>query len=161
MAEQVRVRLELRSGQSLKSPQNELDQLWFGKPVRKHIWEFACVLGIIALIIAFSIIRKRQDTAWPFALCTLTFLLLAVARYMPGWLKPVWKAFVDLGFLLGLIMTPLLLGVIWIFAFIPLALLLKAIGIRTMETRFREERSSYWDERDAKYDNPELLKRQF
>lgn len=161
LAEQVRVGLVSSSHKRQNAKQDPLLELWYGKPVRQHIWEFACVIGIVAILISISILRKQHNTAWPFALCTLTFLLLCIARYKALWLKPVWRAFVDLGTFLGMLMTPVVLGIVWFIAFIPLAILLKAIGIRTMETRFREERNSYWDDRDAKYDNPELLKRQF
>ncbi len=159
LAKDIRVRLSVTQGNA--SRDQGLNDLWFGKPVRKHIWEFACVLGLVALLISASVLIKQRNVAWPFALTTLTFALLCVARYKPLWLKPVWRAFVDLGFWLGLIMTPLMLGLVWFLLFIPIALLLRAIGIRTMETRFRQEVDSYWDDRDSKHDDPKLLKRQF
>ena len=161
LAEEVRTGLEPRSMQ--RTPQSEnspLDQLWFNKPVRQHVREFACVLSIIFLVIAAFQARKHHlDVV--FALLGMTFCVLLSGYLMPALLHPVWRSFLRVGEALGLVVTCLIVSLAWCIVVLPIAFLLKAIGKKVMTMEFRTAQASYWEARDPKHDNFQLLERQF
>lgn len=161
LAEQVRTGLDLQPIKTkVKQEINPLDELWFNKPVRQHVREFACVLGIIFLVVAgFQARKYRLDVV--FALFGLTFTMLACGYLFPQLLRPVWYAFLKIGEKLGLVVTFLVVSLAWITVVLPIAFLLKAIGKKVMVMEFKNNSQSYWEPRDAKYDDFKLLERQF
>jgi hypothetical protein len=58
-------------------------------------------------------------------------------------------------------MTCVILGLVWTIGFVPMALVLKALRIKTIDTSFRANVDSYWEKRDVKYDDFRRLEQQF
>ncbi|MBX7136903.1 MAG: hypothetical protein K1X83_02890 [Oligoflexia bacterium] len=165
LAEQVRVGLATPQHQprlSLVEPKrNELEELWFGRPVRVHVWEFCCVLGTGALIIAAVKLWRGNTLEVPFALTLLALALVALGKGAPRLMLPVWRAFIKLGHVMGLVMTSVLLFGMWLLVFIPMGLGLRIFGKQLMNSEFRANLATYWEERDPRLDDFQLLKKQF
>jgi hypothetical protein len=101
--------------------------------------------GIIALIYALLLIRGKHQ---PYLL--IVSAVIAVLACFEAW--PLRKA-VDLLIRVGNIMhrftNPLVFSLIYVFAIIPTALVLKILGKDVLSLRYDSNRPTYWEARSA------------
>jgi hypothetical protein len=139
-----------------------LDELYFGKPVRIHVREFACVFSIIFLAIAAYGLIKNSSVANAGALLVASLILLAFGYLAPGVLRPVWSGWMAFAEALGKFMSTLIVSIAWTIVLVPVALLLRIIGKKVMDcSSYEPGVESYWEERDQKLHDFKLLERQF
>jgi hypothetical protein len=148
--------------ESLSQIPTTLDGNFLKKPVRRCVAEFGyIVFGFLTLIAIYRLYYYSQ-------LYVATYLLgfgavvLALARFIPISIFYLWRLWMIVALLLSKVMTPFILGVMWVVAVIPTAVALKMAGIMIVDMRFRDESvPSYFKTRDPKSNDFELLKRQF
>jgi hypothetical protein len=83
-----------------------------------------------------------------------------------GWLAPrvllpVWRGWMKFAHYLSIVMTTVLLTLTWCIGFLPMAMLLKLIGIRRVNLSYKDGSESYWEKRDPKYDDFKRLELQY
>lgn len=69
--------------------------------------------------------------------------------FAPGALKPVFVSFVLVSFPIGLIIGELILLMIFIGVFVPMALLFRMIGRDVLQRRIKTESETFWVPRSA------------
>jgi hypothetical protein len=116
---------------------------------------FVAVFLVIGLLPLF---RHGHVRIWSLVVGSI-FLVTALA--LPALLGPLNRVWSLAGSLLHRIMTPVLMGLIFVFAVTPVALLRKAVGSSGLALRFDPELDSYWIARDHVVADAESLKRQF
>lgn len=94
------------------------------------------------------------------------FAVIAVAFLLVEWLaaallQPLNRAWHRLGHLLGRIVSPLVLGLVFIGVVTPIGLLRRLAGSRSFAERFDPEQPSYWETRDPPGPDPETMPRQY
>ncbi|MCO6430147.1 MAG: hypothetical protein J5J00_04745 [Deltaproteobacteria bacterium] len=163
LAREIRTRLEVVEGFAGKErPKSKLDELYFRRPIRQHIKEFAALFAVIFNIVAIYLLLKDGATlATPAALAVVSLVLYAIGHFVPVILYPVWDGWMKFAHILGIVMTTLILFVAWSIALIPISVLLKVCRIKVMDTTFRQPVETYWEERSDKYNDFKLLERQF
>ena len=164
LAEEIRVGLEpaVLAPYSNKKPQvHYLDELWVRKPIRQHVWEFACVIALVMFVIAGVMAWRHQAVATASAVVFTGLLLLLLGAKVPGMLHPVWKSWMALATLIGTVMTTIILSLGWTILIIPFALVMPAVGKHVMDLKYDTAVASYWETRDSKFDDFKLLERQF
>ena len=82
------------------------------------------------------------------ALLILALLTALVTLTKSSWLTPVNRAWMKLGELLGRVVSPIVLGVIFFAVFTPVGVLMRAFGRDAMCRRFELAARSYWVKRD-------------
>jgi hypothetical protein len=118
-------------------------------------------LTFAAAFLVFGVMpmfRHGHLRIWSFVV-GLTFLVTALT--LPGLLGPLNRVWSFAGSLLHRIMTPVLMGFVFVFAVTPVALLRKAVGGSGLALRFDRKLDSYWIARDHGVADAESLKRQF
>ncbi|MDB2434667.1 SxtJ family membrane protein [Luminiphilus sp.] len=85
--------------------------------------------------------------------------LLILAHFKPNMLLPLNKAWMRLGFLLGKVVSPLVLGVLFFGLFTPIALVMKVVRRDELRLKFAKK-SSYWKPRVDNIE-PASFKNQF
>jgi hypothetical protein len=118
----------------------------------------------LVFAIAFTVIA-----VWPLAAgeavrlwalpVALTFLILGFT--WPAVLRPLNIAWFRLGLLLGIVMTPVVMAVLYVTTFLPTSLVLRFIGRDTLSLKREPERASYWVERGKSAPGQSTMKRQF
>ena len=116
---------------------------------------FAAVFLVIG---AWLSLRHGQLRIWSF-LAGFIFLIAALMR--PGLLGPLNRIWSFVGSVLHRVMTPVLMGLVFVFAVTPVALLRRAFGGSGLSLRFDSQLDSYWIARDHAVSDAESLKRQF
>lgn len=103
---------------------------------------FGCVFTALALWAAW---KHNAHAAWIVgAVAALCFALGALA---PRVLHPLNVAWARLGWLLNLIVSPIVMGAIFFLVITPVALVMRARGRDVLQRRFDSQRRSYWLER--------------
>ena len=138
-----------------------LDSQWMGKPVRTHVREFAVLFAIIFTGIAsFKTYRygvSTQSLAW-----ALSGIVIGILGYRaPRVLHPLWKGWMKLAHYLSLVMTFVIMSLTWTIGFVPMAMLLKVLRIKTIDLSYKSGATTYWETRDPKFDDFKRLEQQF
>lgn len=147
--------------QVVKKAVDPLDQRYFGRPIRIHIAEFACVFSIIFLIVG-GVLTWRWWAITPAVTAIVASGVLVSTGYRaPQILKPLWQGWMKFAMFLGMVVTAVLLSLVWILLAIPMALLMRTLGKKVLDLTFRSTAASYWEERDPKTGDFKLLERQY
>lgn len=120
--------------------------------IRAFGWVMAFAIPAITFIVAQSF------SWWPVAIGALFALaaILELALLHP--LNRLWHRF---GLLLGKIVAPLVLGIIFALVVTPIGLVRRLAGADSLRLKRDDDAKSYWIERDPPGPDPEHLPRQF
>jgi hypothetical protein len=148
--------------ESLSQIPTTLDGDFLKKPVRRCVAEFGYILfGFLTLIAIYRLYYYSQLYVAAYLLGSGA-LVLVLAKFIPISIFFLWRLWMMVALLLSRVMTPLILGLMWVVAVIPTAVALKVAGIMIVDMRFRDESApTYFKTRDPKSNDFELLKRQF
>lgn len=111
--------------------------------------------GVFAVIGLLPLLHHHAPRLWALAIGA-AFLLLAVVR--PALLAPLNRLWFRLGLALGAVMTPVMMGLLFVAAVIPTALLLKLLRKDPLQRRFDPKAASYWERRERQ---PGPMKEQY
>lgn len=104
---------------------------------------FTAVFTIVGL---FPLLGDGQVRIWALAVAGL-FLIISFVR--PGLLAPLNLVWFRFGMLLGKIMTPIVMGLLYFVTITPIGLIMRATGKDPLRTRLEPEAETYWQKRDA------------
>ena len=122
---------------------------------RKFGLFFTTVFGLVAAHFWYTGL-----TAVGFLLCALAVILLVVTHLRADALAPLNRLWMKFGLLLGRIVSPIVLGVLFFGLFTPISLLMKAIGRDELRLKVAN-RTSHWKERDVEESRTDPFKYQF
>lgn len=111
--------------------------------------------GVFAAIGLLPLWHDHAPRGWALAIGAV-FLLIAVLR--PALLGPLNLLWFRLGLALGAVMTPVVMGLLFVVAVIPTALALKLFRKDPMQRRFLPGAATYWERRDKQ---PGPMREQF
>jgi Kef-type K+ transport system membrane component KefB len=110
---------------------------------RKGLREFGIVTGgIVAVLFGlfFPWLLERDLPLWPWVFASALALWALMA---PQSLRPVYRLWMRLGLLLSLVTTPVILGIVFFFVILPMALVMRLTGHDPMARRFDDRAKSY------------------
>jgi hypothetical protein len=87
--------------------------------------------------------------------------LVILALFSPNVLTIPNKLWMKLGLLLGLIVTPVIMGLLYALTFIPIGLLMRARGHDPLRRRREPSAESYWVVREPPGPDPKTMPNQF
>ncbi|MCG3200968.1 MAG: hypothetical protein NFCOHLIN_00830 [Gammaproteobacteria bacterium] len=116
---------------------------------------FAAFFCVIALLPLFS-----RGEVRPWAL-VVAAVFAVIAMTMPSMLAPLNKAWMRLGLLLHRVVNPIVLGLMYLVAIVPVGLLMRFLGKDLLRLKFSRGAPSYWIVREPKGPDPRSLNRQF
>jgi hypothetical protein len=121
---------------------------------------FGFIVGGILLVIAlWPLMYGESPRLW--ALIP-ALPLVALAAVYPALLAPLNKLWFKLGLLLGRIISPIMLGIIYFLWITPIALIMRLSGKKFLALGFDPEANSYWIIRPpAKVDAAKRLRRPY
>lgn len=116
---------------------------------------FAVVFAVIGLLPLWG-----GGAIRPWALA-VAVAFLAVTLVRPGLLRPLNRLWFRFGLLLSMIVSPVVMGLIFVTTVIPTGLLLRLAGKDPLRLRRDPEAESYWIERRPPGPEPDTLRKQF
>ena len=114
--------------------------------------------GILSAIGIYQYVMGSTVYGWILAPGAMLVLLGIV---VPRILRPLNLAWMWLGILLGRIITPVIMLLVFIVSIVPIGLLLRLFGKDSLKLRPATEEVSYWIERSPPGPPPESLNDQF
>jgi hypothetical protein len=109
---------------------------------RSFGWTFT---GVCVVFGAYGLWKGGAAQPWLLALAAVTALVTATRD---SWLTPLNRAWMKLGELLGRVVSPVVLGVIFFAVFTPVGVIMRRCGRDAMSRRLDRAARSYWVERD-------------
>jgi hypothetical protein len=107
---------------------------------------FGIVFSIVFLVVAlYPLINSNEIYFWAIII-SLTFLLLAYLA--PKILTIPNKAWFRFGILLGSIIAPIIMALVFIIAVLPTGLIMRLLGKDLLKQKLDKKAGSYWVERD-------------
>ena len=85
-------------------------------------------------------------TSHSLVLLTISMVILSSTLLYPSFLTPLNSAWFKLGMGLGILISPIVMGIIYFLIFYPLALILKFIGRDELKLRTKDQ-LTYWQKR--------------
>lgn len=113
---------------------------------------------IFNVISYFLYINKSEILSLAFLTLSITFLLLVI--FSPDNLMPLNKVWIRFGLIIGMIINPLILGLIFFGLFTPIAILMRLFARDYLVLNF-QERPSYWIVKNQDTSQTDSFKQQF
>ncbi|MCW5635521.1 MAG: hypothetical protein KIT17_19445 [Rubrivivax sp.] len=126
-----------------------------GSSDRAFGWVFAIVFAIIA---AWPLLNARPPRWWALAIAA-AFALVAIVR--PALLSGLNRQWMKLGLLLGRIVSPLALGLLFYGVFVPIGALMRLAGKDPLQLERDANAPSYWRSREPPGPRPDSMGQQF
>jgi hypothetical protein len=146
--------------QVTKRPTGTHEYLGHEEPVRAGSdrsfgFVFAGVFTTIGLL---PLVGGRPPRGWSLVVAGG---FLGVALIRPALLAPAKRLWLAFGLLLHRVSSPLVLGVLFFLLFMPMGLLMKALGKDPLRLRWDSSASSYWIPRTPPGPEPGTMRNQF
>lgn len=125
------------------------------KDLRKFGITMAIVLGLLTALTAY-----RQSGAFPYLL-VLALGFLGVGLIKPIWLNQVYLAWMTLAFVLGYIMTRVILTALFFLVFVPIGLITRMTNKDMLDEQYKPDAATYWKPYPKRIDPRKQLERQF
>ena len=113
---------------------------------------FTTVFAIIGL---YPVLQGQEIRLWAFIIA-LVFLFFGI--FLPKALAVPNKLWFKFGILLGAIVSPIIMGIIFFFAVFPTGIIMRLIGKDTLNQKLKKSVKSYWIKRK---ENLGSMKNQF
>jgi len=118
-------------------------------------WTFASVLAAGAI---YALVKDHTVLAISLAAASVVFIVLTLVT--PKWLTLLNRLWFEVGLLLGKIVSPIVLGILFLSVITPVAVLARLCGRDELRLKKRDVQS-YWIERDPPGPEAESFKNQF
>lgn len=116
---------------------------------------FAGVFSVVAL---WPLVQGEAIRLWAM-LVAVAFLVLAIA--IPRSLSQLNRLWMRLGLLMGRVVSPVAIGIVYYLTVVPTGLIMRALGKDPLRLRFERELPSYWIKREPPGPNPKTMNDQF
>lgn len=99
---------------------------------------------VLALIVGFLCWRRMLPGEGAVPVLALLLVTAVLALVRPAWFRQPYRAGMRLSHLLGRIMAPVILGLIFFLLLTPIGLVLRCLGKDLLGLRRRPSTTSYW-----------------
>ena len=106
---------------------------------------FGIVFALVFLAVGIWVVSDGQSKGWFFFVSAALFLVVAIAR--PSILGPLNRAWAKFGLLLGRVINPVVLGVVFFLVVTPIAVVLRLWGKDSLHLKSNPDLKSYWIDR--------------
>lgn len=113
---------------------------------------------VFALFAAYLSLEEMALSVWVLLTCSVLTLIVTVSK--PVLLLPLNKVWMRLGFLLGKVVSPIVLGIIFFVLITPIAFVMRISGRDELRLK-RSDRQSEWKERSPAGPDSSSFKNQF
>lgn len=112
------------------------------KSGKKEVRQFGITVGIaLGLLGGLFFLREKN---YYFYFLTLSFTFLFLSLVAPRLLKPVQKIWMGLAFLIGWLITRIILIILFYLVITPIGILAKIFGQDFLDLKLDKNRQTYW-----------------
>tara|TARA_A100001011_G_C13927393_1_gene681733 strand:+ start:79 stop:459 length:381 start_codon:yes stop_codon:yes gene_type:complete len=100
-----------------------------------------CIIGI------WPILSGNELRLWSF-IVAIIFLILGIMR--SRFLTPLNLAWIKFGEILGVIIAPIIMGLVYFLVVLPTGILMRVLGKDLLKLKFQKSMVSYWNKKESK-----------
>ncbi|MEZ5844302.1 MAG: SxtJ family membrane protein [Hyphomicrobiaceae bacterium] len=131
-----------------------------GPPTLPSDRSFGLLFTAVSAALAGYVYWKGASPAYPMALAVTAAVLATCTIARPAVLRPLNRAWAMLGLILGRIVSPIVIGLLFFLIVTPTAVVGRLAGRDPLRLKFNDD-SSYWLARKARDAEPGWFRRQF
>jgi hypothetical protein len=128
------------------------------RPTERQLRQFAFLGGAICTSLALWHGWTGGLSTAALAYACLAVFLATVGAFRPGWLRPIFIAWMVVVFPLAWLVSHAVLGLVYFGLITPLGLLLRLSGRDALDLRPPSAQDSYWKEKPAAKDPSQYLR---
>tara|TARA_Y100001970_G_scaffold121071_1_gene150182 strand:- start:69353 stop:69754 length:402 start_codon:yes stop_codon:yes gene_type:complete len=117
-------------------------------------------LFFFVFLVASYFLYEISNKAYFLISIAFSLLFLSTALFLPSILTPLNRAWMKFGFLLGRIVSPIILGLLFFVLITPVAIISKVFGRDELRLKMKDT-TTYWIKRDPSGPDKESFKNQF
>jgi ribose/xylose/arabinose/galactoside ABC-type transport system permease subunit len=114
----------------------------------KEIHKFAVTMFISTVIFGALLLWRKGQVGFIF--WEIGVVILITGFVLPSLLSPIYRAWMKLALLLGVVSSHIVLAIMYYFVFTPIGLFIRAIGRDPLQKRININAKSYWIKRERK-----------
>ena len=103
---------------------------------------FGILFFIVFLIIGLWPLKNSNDINFIFIVISIIFLILGIIN--SRLLNPLNKVWVKFGEILGMIIAPIIMGIVYFVILTPISLMVRLFGKDLLGLNFSKKTQSYW-----------------
>jgi hypothetical protein len=127
-----------------------MDSLWQPNPTVKQLRRFGQTVGAVLLLLGGILFWRHPERHIHNYLWFLGGMLVLAGFCLPRLLRLPYQLWMALAFVIGSISTRVILSATYLFAFTPVALLLRVLGKDPLDLRWAPgSAQSYWRDRET------------
>ena len=104
---------------------------------------------VFSIISIWPILSGGELRLWSF-IVAIIFLIMGITK--SRFLTPFNIAWIKFGELLGVIISPLIMGLVYFLVVLPIGILMRAFGKDLLSLKFNKNIETYWNKKEAKTD---------
>ena len=129
------------------------------KSEKSDLRKFGITIGLFLMILAGVLFWRGKESFEILLVFGLVLCLLGLT--IPVALKPVYWIWMVFATILGWIMTRVILSLLFYLVITPIGVFSRLSGNRFLDLKWDKSKSTYWNYRVSKQQNPEDYERQF
>ena len=106
---------------------------------------FGLLFFVVFLILALWPLKNGSDINLYFIIASAIFLVLGLINSKI--LSPLNKSWIKLGEILGIVIAPIVMALVYFVILTPVSLIVRIFGKDLLELKFLKEKDSYWIKR--------------
>ena len=130
-------------------------------PSPRALRQFGLVVGGVLAAVAGLLAWRRGVSPVAWGVGGVGAALLAAGLVAPVALRPVRRVWMAAAFVMGAVMTRVILTAAWALIFVPTGLVLRAVGKDPLQRRLDPDAETYWVRRDDGGPDRDGLERYF
>ena len=123
--------------------------------------QFGVVVGGVLAVVAGLLLWRRGLSSWVCGLGGIGGALMLVGLVAPVVLRPIRQAWMTGAFVMGFVMTRVILTAAWVLVFIPIGLTMRVLGKTPLARRLDPSATTYWIPRGDGGPDRDQLERYF
>ena len=108
---------------------------------------FGIVFFVFFLILSLYPLLNKEKLNLLFLIFSITFLILGILNSKI--LTPLNKVWFKFGIILGKIISPIIMGIIFFLVVTPIGLLMKILGKDLLKLKYNKKDNTYWIEKNG------------
>ena len=106
---------------------------------------FGLLLFVVFLILGLWPLKNGENLNFYFITASVVFLLLGLIN--SKLLSPLNKSWIKLGEILGIVIAPIVMALVYFVILTPVSLIVRIFGKDLLDLKFLKEKDSYWIKR--------------
>ena len=102
---------------------------------------------VFSIISIWPVLSGGELRLWSFILAII-FLIMGITK--SRFLTPLNIAWIKFGELLGVIISPLIMGLVYFLVLLPIGILMRVLGKDLLSLKFNKNIETYWNKKEAK-----------